>query len=501
MNRLVSRTLLGLFAASASACASARVVVDIHDGTGLLAPSRTDLGDLAGVLDEVDAALAMAGGDAEKVAAARIEIAMRTCRVFAAFDEALTRRPDERCGAEGSRLTERRAAYEGLVGVATSQVVTAVADARTALAEYRGLLTASAGTPDSKRGETPDPDASEASLRLWNARTIAVAKLAVVAEQMRHLLGPLGSDWETLVQARLQEAPERQLNPENLLALYGDESRAKAAAKAAAAAAQTEYEAMANAAVAFDASGEAWVEAQAGALRRLAKAGAGELGVDVGGAHLAVLEPGQNGAVTESARRVGGVISRFSAEVLDREQDPSDPNLRIISEKPKLLKSPWHREFASAKFRATGKSGVVIVRDRVGRYRVQKAENDPKGVVEGGLKIARATADAAIKVAAAAGGFPMPGSTEDSAPPSPAVAADAGEKPEPSAAQVDAIREMRREARDALREQLRLITSELAKKKAAALGKPLTPQEKARILGTLQAAKAMLSITQTKSGD
>lgn len=500
MNRFVARTLLVFLAASASACASARVVVDIHDGTGLLAPNRTDIGDLAGVLDEVDAALAMADGDAEKVAAARIEIAAQTCRVLAAFDEALTRRPDERCGTEGSRLTERRAAYEGLVGVARSQVVTAVAEARKALGAYRGLLTASAGTPDPKP-ETTDPNASEASLRLWNARTIAVAKLAVVAEQMRHLLGPLGSDWETLVQARLQDAPERQLNPENLRALYPDETSAKAAAKAAAAAAQTEYEAMADAAAAFDASGEAWVEAQAGPLRRLAKTGAGELGEDVGGAHLAVLEPGQNGAVTESSRRVGRVISRFSAEVLDREQDPADPNLRIISKKTRPGKSPWHREFAYAKFRATGKSGVVIVRDRVGRYRVQKAENDPKGVVEGGLKIARATADAAIKVAAAAGGFPMPGSTEDSAPPSPAVAADAGTKPEPSAAEVDAIREMRREARDALREQLRLITSALANKKAAALGKPLTPQEKARILGTLQAAKAMLSITQTKGGD
>ena len=68
----------------------------------------------------------------------------------------------------------------------------------------------------------------------------------------------------------------------------------------------------------------------------------------------------------------------------------------------------WGTLFARTKFRAEGKSDVIVVRDRPGHYRVQRGVNNPAALIQGQLEISRSVASAATAVLGAISGVNVP---------------------------------------------------------------------------------------------
>jgi hypothetical protein len=108
----------------------------------------------------------------------------------------------------------------------------------------------------------------------------------------------------------------------------------------------------------------------------------------------------------------------------------------------------WTGIYARTFYHAQGNTGVVVVRDRVGQFRVHQAKNDPTALVQGQLRISRTIASALTDVLAASFGVAgisglLPGSKADAAP-------ESGEpsKPESDAENDETVRSSlrRREA-------------------------------------------------------
>jgi hypothetical protein len=91
---------------------------------------------------------------------------------------------------------------------------------------------------------------------------------------------------------------------------------------------------------------------------------------------------------------------------IDRLQDPADPVWRTVASKKNRKK--WENTFAETYFFAEGNSSTVIVRDTPISFRVQNGRNNPAALVKGQLEVSRALAGAAIAVAGAASGVPLP---------------------------------------------------------------------------------------------
>lgn len=86
-------------------------------------------------------------------------------------------------------------------------------------------------------------------------------------------------------------------------------------------------------------------------------------------------------------------------EQIDRLQNIGDPAWRIISD-PRN-EQHWNKRFAQTFFKAEGNASIVVVRDSPIHFRAYHATNDPSGLIEGQLNIARAIGDAAISIAGA----------------------------------------------------------------------------------------------------
>lgn len=91
---------------------------------------------------------------------------------------------------------------------------------------------------------------------------------------------------------------------------------------------------------------------------------------------------------------------------IDRLQDPADPVWRIVAD-PRN-ESKWNTTFSETHFYSEGNTSVVVVRDTPISFRVQRGANNPAALVQGQLQVSRALANAAVSVAGAALGAPLP---------------------------------------------------------------------------------------------
>ncbi len=90
----------------------------------------------------------------------------------------------------------------------------------------------------------------------------------------------------------------------------------------------------------------------------------------------------------------------------------------------------WHRTFSTNYFYAEGNSSVVIVRDSPVDFRIQKGGNNPSALIQSQLQITRSIADAAISIAGAASGVPIPKPKKPAPPGEPAPAEPESPAPE-----------------------------------------------------------------------
>jgi hypothetical protein len=91
---------------------------------------------------------------------------------------------------------------------------------------------------------------------------------------------------------------------------------------------------------------------------------------------------------------------------VDRLQDPADPIWRIVSDPQNQAK--WNTTFSETYFYAEGNNSVIVVRDTPMSFRVQRGNNNPAALIQGQLQVSRAIANAAISIAGAAAGLPIP---------------------------------------------------------------------------------------------
>ena len=89
---------------------------------------------------------------------------------------------------------------------------------------------------------------------------------------------------------------------------------------------------------------------------------------------------------------------------IDRLQDPADPVWREVTDPANDHK--WSARPTTTSFYAEGDTSVVVVRDRLGQFRVHHGKNDPSALVQGQLRISRVVASSAIDVLAATSGVP-----------------------------------------------------------------------------------------------
>jgi hypothetical protein len=100
------------------------------------------------------------------------------------------------------------------------------------------------------------------------------------------------------------------------------------------------------------------------------------------------------------------VSTTFLFSQIDRVQDPADPVWRIITAPEN--QGRWNTTFSETYFYSEGNNSVVLVRDTPASFRIQRGNNNPAALIQGQLQISRAIANAAIAVAGAAAGVPVP---------------------------------------------------------------------------------------------
>jgi hypothetical protein len=85
--------------------------------------------------------------------------------------------------------------------------------------------------------------------------------------------------------------------------------------------------------------------------------------------------------------RLGRSLSLYASQI-DRLHDPADPVWRQIIAAPE---DEW-KNFSQTVYYAEGNTSIVIARDQVDRYRVQRARNNPAALVRSQLQVTRAVA-------------------------------------------------------------------------------------------------------------
>jgi hypothetical protein len=160
---------------------------------------------------------------------------------------------------------------------------------------------------------------------------------------------------------------------------------------------------------------------------------------------------------------------------IDRLQDPADPVWRIVGDP--LNDAKWNSTFSETYFYSEGNNSVFVVRDTPISFRVQRSANNPTALVQGQLQVSRAVANAAIAVAGAAVGVPIPKlpGTADSGKAEAAESTDAEKLAkrdatveQQSAVRAQAIRGLRQRLQ-VLRDQLQGVSQSDTKATAAAL--------------------------------
>lgn len=147
-------------------------------------------------------------------------------------------------------------------------------------------------------------------------------------------------------------------------------------------------------------------KAAAGAL---GKAIAGGKAVEIGSAMTEAIRAAQATSPTPGYSSEGQLIIRtlagstdFFTSQVDRMQDPADPAWRILSAPSNQHK--WHTDFSKTEYYAEGDAEVVVVRDSVGHFRVQRGKNNPTATILSQAKITRSIASGTLDVLAAAAG-------------------------------------------------------------------------------------------------
>lgn len=102
---------------------------------------------------------------------------------------------------------------------------------------------------------------------------------------------------------------------------------------------------------------------------------------------------------SEQAIRILAKSNDFWASQIDRLQDATDPVwAEILREENKPF---WETSFSQTYYEVEGKSSLVVVRERPGHFKVQKAENDPSVLIKSQLGISRAISGGLIDVVGA----------------------------------------------------------------------------------------------------
>jgi hypothetical protein len=181
---------------------------------------------------------------------------------------------------------------------------------------------------------------------------------------------------------------------------------------------------------------------------------------------------------------------------VDRLQDPADPAWRIVSAKTNEKK--WGLAFTRTYFYAEGKSSTVIVRDTPTSFRVQNGRNNPAALIKGQLEITRAVANAAIAIAGAVSGTPVPSlNVPANAASKTGTSTAASSTDDPSElsrrkAKVAKEAELRRQAMRHFARALSDIRDELQSLKADAQGN-LTPEDETKRKALLLRLQSVLS--------
>lgn len=80
-------------------------------------------------------------------------------------------------------------------------------------------------------------------------------------------------------------------------------------------------------------------------------------------------------------------------------EDYGDPIWsKIITQNPQTKKN-WKSIYGKTKFKATGRSSVIIVRDNPVDFRIKQGENDPKALIQGQLIVSRSLVDLGLAIA------------------------------------------------------------------------------------------------------
>jgi hypothetical protein len=170
--------------------------------------------------------------------------------------------------------------------------------------------------------------------------------------------------------------------------------------------------------------------------------------------------------------QLGSALDLYVSQI-DRLQDPADPAWRELLRPENEVN--WAPFFARTSYRAEGDTGVIIARDRLGHFRIQRARNNPAALIQGQLRISRAIASGLADALGAATGVPGAGALGSAAKAGApkTEATKAGEaKPEgggdaakvdttAQAAKLDAQARLRHNARTNLINNLEFVNREL----------------------------------------
>jgi hypothetical protein len=110
--------------------------------------------------------------------------------------------------------------------------------------------------------------------------------------------------------------------------------------------------------------------------------------------------------VDPQAKRTFERISNQHLTNIEQLQDASDPIWKEIGKSEN--DAFWSTSLPETHFFAEGNSSVIVVRDTPMSFRVQRGSNNPAALVAGQLQVSRALTRAALTVASAASGTPIP---------------------------------------------------------------------------------------------
>jgi hypothetical protein len=383
-----------LLALILTGCASAtvEVAVDIYS-KDVLTVRRLGIADAQVLLEGIDNAVS-AG---REIAAARLQLAENLVAAYDAQKKVFSEMRGLRY-QPGSDIIDLQnkllPAYRQVLQTKQSEINVLATKARERLANY--LERAYVGV-----AKTP-----QLSLDLIAAQEQAVLALNNLRSQLQTMGGDFGTAFENVYSTLIREAPSELVT----LAKVDDKKLSKEAVVAVEELA-ARFREIARTMTNLDRRGV-----------RLAK----ELGNGINAA-AAKLDPGKPGAVLETVVRTLSSISTSTGldergelalgqlgssldlyvSQIDRLQDPADPAwrelLRLENE------TNWAPFFTRTSYRAEGDTGVVIARDRLGHFRVQRAKNNPAALIQGQLRISRAIASSLADALAAATGVPGAG--------------------------------------------------------------------------------------------